>query len=132
MNHSPAMAMATSVRMGRKGGMLVPGFTVRSTTPTITSSTTGISSDFTTTTQCWCALRIRFSPGSSSEGIAAPTLSHLEEDDQRAQGQKRTVSQAPFHRSPPDDQPNREESGREHTQEQRIDRAQRTQPKNQQ
>src|SRR5216684_5302878 len=114
MSQRPAIAIATSVTMVRKCGMLVPDFTVKSTIAAITSSTTGITNAFTSTIQCWWALRMRFSPGRSSDGTAAPTLSHLEEDDQCPRGQVRTVRDRPFQGSPPDDDADRCQSGQEH------------------
>src|SRR5229473_3174567 len=72
---------------------------------------------------------MRFSPGRSSDGIAAPTLSHLEENDQRSRGQVWAISDGSFQRSPPDDDSNRHQPGDEHAVEQRLDRGQRAEQK---
>src|ERR1700736_6111008 len=125
MSHRPAMATATSVTYVRKCGMPVPDVTVRSTMSAITSSTTGITRDFTRTIQCWCVLRTSFSPGSRSLAIAAPTLSHLEEHDQRGQREVWAVRDGAFQRAIPDDDDDRGEAGQEHSVEQGLDRWQR-------
>src|SRR6266851_4080142 len=101
--------------------MPVPDFTVMSTMAAITRRKKGITSDFTTTIQCWCALTMRFSPGSSSDDIAAPTLSHLEQDDQGAEREVRAVRDRPLQRSPPDDDGDRDQPGQEHAVEERQD-----------
>src|SRR5438128_125290 len=67
---------------------------------------------------------MRFSPGKSSDVIAAPTLSHLVEDDQGARGQVWTVRNRPFHRPLPDDVADGCESGQHHAVEQCLDRRQ--------
>src|SRR5437879_2942599 len=123
------MAMATRVTTVRKCGMPVPDFTVTSTTSAITSRTTGITSDFTSTTQCWWVLRTSFSPGRRSLAIAAPTLSHLEEHDQRGQREVRAVRESAFQRAIPDDDTDRGQAGQEHAVEQRLDRRQRAEKK---
>src|SRR5260370_10390359 len=68
---------------------------------------------------------MRFSPGSRSVDIAAPTLSHLKEDDQGACGQVGTVRDRSLHGPLPDDVADRREAGQDHTVKQRLDRRQR-------
>src|SRR6267378_7046352 len=128
LSQSRAIETAANVMIVRKCGMPVPDFTVRSTTPAMMSSTTGITRDFTSTIQCWWVLRMRFSPGRSSD-IAAPTLSHLIQDDQRARRQVGAVSDRAFQRPPPDDDCDRHHPGDEHAVEQRLDRRQRAEQK---
>src|SRR3984893_1287628 len=106
--------------------MPVPDFTVRSITAAITSSAIGITSSFTTTIQCWCSLRMRFSPGRSSDGTAAPTLSHLEEFDHRRDREVGPVRDGAFQRSVPDDDDDRDEAGQKNAVEQRLDSRQGT------